>query len=142
MRTEARTLLLGLAAAFGCRSGAGAGEVELGRALYAGERPLAAHVAGQDFVLPEEAARCAGCHAGDAAEAPARPFAPTLTRPTLTEARARRGGPPSTYDADRLCRALRDGIDPTLVVIPQAMPRYALTDRQCRALWAYLSTRS
>jgi hypothetical protein len=37
---------------------------------------------------------------------------------------------------------MREGIDPAWVVIPQTMPRYAFTDQECGALWAFLSTRS
>jgi hypothetical protein len=126
------------------------GEVALGRSLWVGTRPLAAHVAGQDFELPQDAAVCTNCHQSGPASAStaaspvslAQPFGPPLTRTTLSQPRGRRGGPPSVYDSAKLCRALRDGIDPALVVIPQTMPRYAFTDQQCQALWAFLSTRS
>ncbi|HXI60327.1 MAG TPA: hypothetical protein VNO55_29885 [Polyangia bacterium] len=114
------------------------GEATLGQALFTGARPLAAHVAGQDFALPQDAVACTNCHQGQ----PPNVFGPPLTRATLTRARARRGGPASVYDDARFCRALRDGIDPALVVIPQTMPRYAFSDPQCRALWAFLLTRS
>ena len=117
-------------------------DVELGRALFSGAWPLAAHIAGQDFALPRDAATCANCHESDPASRPSQSFGPPLGRPTLTRARARRGGPRSTYDGVTLCRALREGIDPAQVIIPQTMPRYAFTDQQCQALWAFLSTRS
>lgn len=117
-------------------------DVALGRALFSGARPLAAHVAGQDFALPQDAAICTNCHQSDQASGPPQSFGPPLTRRTLTRALARRGGPRSTYDGVTLCRALRDGIDPAQVIIPQTMPRYAFTDQQCQALWAFLSTRS
>jgi hypothetical protein len=125
------------------------GEAALGHALFSGAQPLAAHVAGQDFALPQDAAACASCHESPPSSGPAAAwpdgaprFGPPLTRAALTQAVRRRGGPPSVYDGVRLCRALRDGIDPAWVVIPQSMPRYAFTDQQCRALWAFLSTRS
>jgi hypothetical protein len=129
-------------------------ETALGRALFFGARPLAAHVAGQDWQLPQEAVVCSNCHQRGAASAPgvfergvpaagaAPSFGPPLTRATLTRTLARRGGPPSAYDGAKLCRAVREGIDPALVIIPQAMPRYAFTDEQCGALWAFLLTPS
>ena len=52
--------------------------------------------------------------------------------------RSRRGGPPSAYDAASLCELLREGIDPAWVMVRQEMPRYAATDAQCIALWAFL----
>jgi hypothetical protein len=124
------------------------GEVALGRALFFGARPLAAHVAGQDWQLPQEAVACANCHqrrlssGAGAAFAAGGPlsFGPPLTRATLTRALGRRGGPPSAYDSAKLCRAVRDGVDPALVIIPQTMPRYAVTDEECGALWAFLLT--
>jgi hypothetical protein len=114
-----------------------AGEVALGRALFHGARPLTAHLAGQSWALPPTAVACRNCHQ----PAPAS-LGPPLTRASLTGALARRGGPPSSYDRARLCRAMREGVDPALVIIPQAMPRYVLTEDECAALWAYLLTRS
>jgi hypothetical protein len=124
------------------------GDVALGRVLFSGARPLAAHVAGQDWDLPQDAVACTNCHqrgsspGPSAAVGPDVSFGPPLTRTTLTRALGRRGGPPSVYDGARLCRAMRDGIDPAWVVIPQTMPRYAFTDGECRALWAFLLTSS
>jgi hypothetical protein len=125
-------------------------EVATGGALFFGVRPLAAHVAGQDWELPRDASACSNCHergplpAPGAASAtgPSVSFGPPLRRENLTRAIGRRGGPPSAYDGAKLCRAMRDGIDPALVIIPRTMPRYAITDEECLALWAFLSTRS
>jgi hypothetical protein len=120
-------------------------DVALGQALFSGARPLAAYIAGQDWALPQDAAACTNCHQhgpSSSAAPPAEPFGPPLTRATLTRALARRGGPPSVYDGAKLCRAVRDGIDPAWVVIPQSMPRYTFTDQECGALWSFLSSRS
>jgi hypothetical protein len=50
----------------------------------------------------------------------------------------RRGGPPSAFDRDTFCRLLRTGVDPAWVVVDVSMPRYALSDEQCHALWTHL----
>jgi hypothetical protein len=113
------------------------GEVALGRALFEGARPLTAHLAGQSWELPPTAVACSNCHQPASVS-----FGPPLTRASLTRALARRGGPPSTYDRGKLCRAMREGVDPALVIIPQAMPRYLLTEEECAALWTFLLTRS
>jgi hypothetical protein len=126
------------------------GEVALGRALFYGGRPLVAHIAGQAWELPPSAVACSNCHQpapspGPGADLPGGgplSFGPPLTRAALTEAHGRRGGPPSAYDRNKLCRAMREGIDPALVIIPQTMPRYLLTEEQCGAIWAFLLARS
>lgn len=104
-----------------------------GAALFEGRLPLAAQVVGHDERLPTEAARCVNCHGGTG-------FAPRLDARSLTEPRARRGGPPSRYDAASLCRLLRTGVDPAWVMVPRAMPRYDITERECEALWLHLAS--
>ncbi len=115
-----------------------------GRQLFDGELALAARIAGQDFALPAAASRCVNCHAagrGGAASPPAatQQVGPALTQRTLTEAVRRRGGPPSRYDAASLCRLLRSGVDPAYVMILRTMPRYEITDDDCRSLWLHLT---
>src|SRR5438445_2468701 len=108
-------LVVAMAASVGGEiGGENGGDCEQGRALFAGERSLSAHLAGQTFELPQDAVRCVSCHESDGTIAGgARPtFATALTRLTLTRALARRGGPPSVYRSATLCRAVRDGIDP------------------------------
>jgi hypothetical protein len=127
----------------GCRGQAPL--VELGRTLFAGERPLRARMVGHALDLPPTAVVCANCHrrrvppaaGGDAGEE-ARDFGSPLTRERLTRAMRRRGGPPSSYDRARLCRVLQQGIDPAFVMIAQTMPRYALSESECEALWMFL----
>lgn len=117
---------------------------ERGAALYAGEVPLAGRLFGHEGVLPATATRCRNCHEPSAV--PAGPaglgaYAATLNAASLQTARPRRGGPPSAFDAARLCALLREGVDPAHVMIATTMPRYDITDAQCEDLWAYLRSR-
>ena len=120
------------------------GAVQRGLQLYAGAAPLQATINGHAAPLPPGAARCVNCHAlgtagpARAASAPSS-FGPLLTRERLTQRIARRGGPPSAYDETSFCRLLRSGIDPAHVLIPRDMPRYEITDTDCRGLWLYLT---
>ena len=114
-----------------------------GRQLFEGEFALPARIAGQDFALPAQASRCVNCHGaarGDAASsaAGAQRIGPALTPGALTDAVRRRGGPPSRYDAASLCTLLRSGVDPAYVIILRTMPRYEITDADCRSLWLHL----
>lgn len=110
-----------------------------GAALFHGDEVIDARLAGHEQPLPALATRCSNCHAREAtatvAGAPA-----ALDAEGLTGLRSRRYGPPSRFDAASLCRLLRSGVDPAHVMLPQTMPRYAVSDRQCAALWAFLST--
>ncbi|WKB51880.1 c-type cytochrome [Eleftheria terrae] len=110
-----------------------------GRALYQGQRPLQGRIAGHPQALPPAAAACAGCHQA-ARSGPVPSLAPRLTAAYLLQPRPRRNGPPSAYNAASLCAALRSGVDPAFVTLLRSMPRYDLTDAQCDALWAYLTT--
>jgi hypothetical protein len=124
-----------------------------GHDLFTGAAPLVGKIVGHARALPPQSVRCINCHApGSAApasvsasasasaSAATNSFGPLLTRSHLTTAIERRGGPPSRYDAAAFCRLLRDGVDPAYVMIQRAMPRYTLTDADCRALWALLSS--
>jgi hypothetical protein len=117
-----------------------------GRDLFDGRIVLPARVHGQDFALPAQASRCAGCHAVPAAVTPAASgaatsAAPPLTAATLSTPARRRGGPPSRYDATSLCTLLRSGVDPAHVMIQRTMPRYEISDTDCQALWLHLLER-
>ncbi|KQU74593.1 hypothetical protein [Rhizobacter sp. Root16D2] len=115
--------------------------LELGRQLYRGEVALPGTINGHAQPLPPLATRCTNCHSRDSAAqaaSGAASFAPLLTRERLLGPIARRGGPPSRYDEAAFCRLLRTGIDPAIMLIPRQMPRYAIDDAQCKALWAYL----
>ena len=114
----------------------------LGRQLYRGEVALPGTISGHAQPLPPVATRCTNCHSRESAAqaaSGAASFAPLLTRERLLGPIARRGGPPSRYDEAAFCRLLRSGIDPAIMLIPRQMPRYAIDDAQCRALWTYLT---
>ena len=138
--------LMALAVLASCRGQPG-GDVSLGRALFAGERPLRARIVGHSVDLPQIAVRCPNCHRREAparvpaaADATSQDFAPSLARERLTGAMHRRGGPASRYDRTAFCRLVREGIDPAVVMIPQTMPRYRFTEQECAALWTFLTS--
>lgn len=105
-----------------------------GQRLFEGREPLPARIAGQDFALPADAARCSNCHG---AQAPQR-IGPLLTADSMTDATSRRGGPPTRYEPASFCRLLRTGVDPAFVILPRSMPRYDLSEADCADLWAHL----
>ncbi len=107
--------------------------LETGEALYRGERPLEARLYRDADPLPAHASRCSNCHEGREAVGPA------LSAVTLTSLLPRRGGPASRFDEAALCRLLRDGVDPAQVLLAKTMPRYAIDDADCHALWTWLT---
>ncbi|MES2889261.1 MAG: hypothetical protein V4739_14805 [Pseudomonadota bacterium] len=132
--------LVGLA---GWAGPAGAAPTE-GERLYTGAIPLPGRIWGHERDLPQEASRCTNCHVRSArpaaASAPATVVGPLLSADALGSLRSRRGGPPTRFDAVSLCRLLRHGIDPAEIVVPRVMPRYTVSDAQCRALWQHLAS--
>ena len=56
--------------------------------------------------------------------------------------RSRRGGPPTSFDAASLCTVARTGVDPAAIMVDPIMPRFTLSDDDCRDLWAFLGRRS
>lgn len=108
-----------------------------GQAMFRGEASLPARLVGHEIDLPAVATRCGNCHEA----ATPQPFATPLGREQLMRPRVRRGGPPSSYDAARLCQLLRDGVDPAHVMISTTMPRYEISPLQCSDLWAFLVSR-
>jgi hypothetical protein len=127
--------------------------VQRGQALFSGAAELQGRVVGHQVDLPAAAVACINCHGDAASERPllasaeaaasgvAPRFAPPLTAQHLAQARPRRGGPPSQYEAASLCRLLREGLDPATVLIPLTMPRYRITDAQCADLWQFFLSR-
>ncbi len=113
-----------------------------GQQMFYGEQAMVARLPGHALALPAAAVRCINCHAAPAsAGGSASAIAPALSRSHLLDRRARRGGPPSGYDAPAFCRLLRDGLDPASVMIDTTMPRYTMSQPDCLALWAHLTTR-
>ena len=123
-----------------------------GAALFHGQAPLEGRLPGHDQALPALASRCANCH-GDAnanvnANANASPAGrdsyrvdARLDALSLLTSRSRRGGPTSRFDAASLCQVLRTGVDPASVLVDPIMPRFTISDGDCRDLWAFLSRR-
>lgn len=130
------------AGAFCIASPAPAGDLATGRALYEGAQPISARIAGQDLDLPAAASRCGNCHRLVASTpSSSTAIGPLLEAATLTVRRPRRGGPPSAYAEASFCRVLRTGIDAASVIVDRRMPRYAVSDAECAALWTYVTQR-
>ncbi|GLK56874.1 hypothetical protein JOD31_002908 [Methylopila capsulata] len=110
-----------------------------GYALYHGYATLQASVAATEVPLPTSASRCVNCHDAAPSGAPRRVV--RLDRASLVQPTARRGGPVSAYDAASFCAAVREGLDPSFVILDRTMPRFALSDDDCGALWRYVSAR-
>jgi hypothetical protein len=126
---------------------------ERGSQLFHGGAPLTGRLTGHDDPLPPDSAQCQNCHdlesqpsaatpprTGTAAGLPVDKVGPKLGTSSLTHAAKRRGGPATAYTAGAFCRLLREGVDPAEIMIPQLMPRYKVTDAECNALWAYLTS--
>lgn len=103
---------------------------------------LVGYMVGHNDPLPSVASRCSNCHWQLGSEkkpsAVGSQFGPDLTASHLRETKKRRGGPAFAYDEHSFCRVLRDGLDPTMVIIDQVMPRYRASDLQCKDLWNFL----
>ena len=148
------TALLASGLVFGWAKQQEATRAELGRQLFSADPNGAGipsgRLVGHENDLPVAATRCMNCHvAGAAHPGPflanatqanaSNQFGTPLNAQTLTLRQPRRGGPASAYDVASMCKLLRDGIDPAWIMINQSMPRYAVSDSQCEALWSYLS---
>ncbi len=110
-----------------------------GQALFSGTIDLHGRIYTHVADMPPRVVRCSNCHAvADGPDVP-RSLAPRLTASLLILPRARRGGPPSHYSRGGLCTLLRKGLDPAFVMISVEMPRYAIDDVDCAAIWRYLT---
>ena len=132
--------------AMGCLLQVGAAEASpdpesalpVGRGLFLGESPLWGVIAGHAEALPPQAVACANCHMGETGPGSGARFGPALNHAAMTELRNRRGGPPSSFSLASFCQLLRNGVDPAYIIITRRMPRYTLSDDQCRGLWRYI----
>ena len=131
-----RLTLALLAALSGCRC-----EPSPGKALFYGDTPLVARIAGHESALPPNATRCANCHVPgeDVKQTDSGAFGPILDLGSLTALRSRRGAPPSRFDSRSFCTLLRTGVDPAYVLITRDMPRYELTETECNELWQHVT---
>lgn len=112
-----------------------------GEDLFTGKSPLMARMRGAGAMLDPSSATCANCHWPSPLPGPGSPTTSTageIGDGWLLESRSRRGGPKSRYDLSAFCVALRTGIDPVRVQIPQLMPSYVIDDKDCEALWIFL----
>jgi hypothetical protein len=135
-RARRSVLVLGVLVAAGlARPAAGEETASRGLSLFRGELPLAGRLYTQSEDMPDAVTRCANCHALGTAQPVANSTAPRLDATYLVVARTRRGVPRIAYDAAAFCALLRTGIDPAHVLISVEMPRYALGDTDCKALW-------
>lgn len=130
------TLLAGAAAAQALTP------ADRGRALFERGDTLQGTMEEYRDPLPALAIRCANCHSDGIDAAGRRAIGGVLTAETMTGSRRRRAGPPSTYSAESLCRLLRTGVDPAGIYVSGSMPRYRVTDDQCRDLFAHLERRT
>ena len=116
-----------------------------GEAIFYGREPLVARIVADPAPLPSIATRCVNCHEKDNVSPTTgergAAYAPPLRHEALHQRQARRGGPPSRYDAASFCSLLRTGIDPAHIIISTVMPRYEIGDAPCAALWRYVESR-
>jgi mono/diheme cytochrome c family protein len=126
----------------------------LGQRIYrdgtgASGQPLKAVGAAQTTLAAKDVA-CANCHRRSGyGSAEGRLFVRPITGPALrreygievhsVRGRARIGvSPRPPYNDEYLAKAIRTGIDSSGKTLDSAMPRYALTDAEMKALTAYL----
>lgn len=93
-------------------------------------RPVTASIEGTSGALDASLFACSGCH-GRAGEG--RREGGTLAA-DIRFGRLRAAG----YDAGAFCRAVREGQGPGERPLARAMPRYALEEAECAALWEHL----
>lgn len=110
-----------------------------GEALFEGRAPLHGRIDGHVSELPPDVLACGNCHVV-AVGAVQVGDPPDLRGGWLHRQMQRRNGPPGTYDPTKFCAALRSGIDPTGVRIPMGMPRFDISDEDCRGIWNYLES--
>jgi hypothetical protein len=125
-----------------CGSAAAASPAAMGQRVFDGPVALHGRLYTQADDLPTKIVRCANCHSFGTSPPVPNSNAPRLSSQWLEQLRQRRGGPKSSYDATRFCSLLRTGVDPVHIVINVEMPRYQMTDEECRALWAFLTRTS
>lgn len=133
-------LLCGTLLPWCCQAGGADALAMRGERIFHGREVLKLRLSGQSEALSGTAIACAACHAHKKSTALENYSAPRLTRTLASARRAPRGGPGFMYDKASFCRAIQTGIDPTHIVLKRTMPRYALDDGQCSALWQYINT--
>jgi len=118
--------------------------LERGQRLFLGQESLIGRISGQDFDLPVEASRCVNCHISDQASQASeikkktQVFGPRLNQGTLLNKKSLRGGPAFSYTPKSFCRLLKTGIDPNHIMSKRSMPRYKISNKDCKAIWQYV----
>ncbi len=111
-----------------------------GERLYRGTASLTGNIAGHTTAMPASVLACTNCHVGGSGNAGSdSQAAPDLRGGWLSTVRSRRNGPAARYTQITFCRTLRTGIDPVYIILPVQMPRFAISDADCAALWTYLN---
>jgi hypothetical protein len=111
-----------------------------GERLYRGIASLTGNIAGHTTAMPASVLACTNCHVGGSGNAGSdSQAAPDLRGGWLSTVRSRRNGPAARYTQITFCRTLRTGIDPVYIILPVQMPRFAISDADCAALWTYLN---
>lgn len=121
---------------------------ERGRAIYFGEAGSAldtgtARIGTMGVKLPAQSFPCASCHGrtgigiAERGAVPADLSRGALTRPYTVTGQQGRWRPPYTLSSFR--SAVRNGRDPGGNDLAEAMPRFALSDRDLADVWAFLA---
>lgn len=121
---------------------------ERGRAIYFGEAGSAldtstARIGNMGVTLPAQSFPCASCHGragigvAERGAVPADLSRGALTRPYTVTGQQGRRRPPYTLSSFRA--AVRNGRDPGGSELAEAMPRFALSDRDLGDVWAFLA---
>lgn len=114
--------------------------IQKGENLFYGRETLKGTLYLHNRALGTAFVRCMNCHQlqGQSKFTNRADFGPELGARFLQTENSLRGGPARAYDADSFCHMLRTGMDPSQIMIRTDMPRYALSDDDCHALWRFL----
>ncbi len=132
--------------ATGCTQDAGHTDrqalVDRGHRIFIGTEAITGKINGHQQPLPPQVAKCATCHTPSTRPQDSDQLAPLLNASWLQQAHPRRGGPAFAYTKDSLCQTMRTGMDPEYVILNRTMPRFDISDEQCRALWAFFTEKT
>lgn len=109
------------------------------RDYYSGPARMRARLQGFDALLEPSSVRCSNCHGVDGGGIPRGVIKGTNIRSASLGNRRSASGAPWSYDAGSFCTAVRRGIDGSGRILEPGMPRYDITDEQCRSLWNYVT---
>lgn len=113
--------------------------VSKARDYYSGPARMRAHLDGIDALLEPSSVRCSNCHGVDAGGIPLGVIKGTNIHSASLGNRRSASGASWSYDGASFCTAVRKGIDGSGRILEPGMPRYDITDSQCRSLWNYVT---